>query len=805
MTALQDLRYALRGLARSPAFTAAAVLILALGIGANTAIFSVVDAVVLHPLPGVARPARLVDVTGETVSYPWYRSVREQTGGTFSGLAAWRQRPLHLSSGGAPARIDAEVVSANYFDVLGARPALGRFFVAADEASGEAIAVLGSRLWKTRFGGDPSVVGRTVVLNGAPFTVVGVAGEGFRGTAFGLAPDAWVPIGAWPRLATGAFRNLDLNGRSWSWLSVVGRLAPGISMPQAQAALDVAAHREAAAFPDHAPGRPFALRPTIRTAAGFGQSGDPVAFLATLAAAVAAALVIACANLANLLLARGAARQKEMAVRLALGATRSRLVRQLLTESVTLAVLGGAAGIAVASWSLALLVGMPMPGNGSLAPFEPSLDARALAFSTLLAVATGLFFGVLPAIQTSRRPPSPALKSSGASSRSFLRSALVAAQVALSLALLVGAGLLARSLQRALATDFGFQPRGVVLADVDLGLQGYDAGRADVFTNTLAERMRSAPGIEAVAWTALVPLSGGEWSDGFQIVGRPPDRSQEAGTNAVSADFFRTLRIPIAAGREFDDRLDGPRSPAPVIVNESMARRYWPGTSPIGARIQIHGAERTVIGVARDFRMTSLRDAPGPQAYFAIRSGEGAGLMRLTLLVRARDPRADPGRVVLAEIGRLDKSLPVSTPRSYASELGEQLVPQRLGAALLGAFGLLSLALAAVGIYSVISYSVARRTREIGVRMALGARPADVRALFVAQTARPVIAGLVAGLALVAAAGTVLRGFLYETSPSDPAAIAGAAALLLAGAIAAAWLPARRAARIDPIDALRQE
>ena len=803
MTFGQDLRYALRGLAKNPGFTAAAVLILALGIGANTAIFSVVDAVVLHPLPGVARPGALADVTGDVVSYPWYRSVRGETSATFSGLAAWRQRPLHLSSGGPPARIESEVVSGNYFDVLGARPALGRFFAEADEESGEAVAVLGARLWKTRFGGDPGIVGRPIVLNGTPFTVVGVAADGFRGTAFGLAPDVWVPIGAWPRLATGAFRNLDLQGRSWSWLSTFGRLAPGVSVGQAQAALDVAARREAAAFPDHAPSRSFALRPTIRTAAGFGQSGDPVVFLATLAAAVASALVIACANLANLLLARGAARQREIAVRQALGATRSRLIRQLLTESVLLAVLGGAAGIAVASWSLSLLVGMPMPGEGSLEPFAPALDGRALLFSTLLSVATGLVFGVLPAIQTSRRPPAPALKSSGAAPRSILRGALVAAQVALSLALLVGAGLLARSLQRALSADVGFQPRGVTLARIDLGLQGYDAKRADAFTSALAERVRSSPGVADTAWTALVPLSGGEWADSFQIVGRPPDRSQEASTNAVSAGFFRTLGIPLVAGRDFDERLDPPGSA--VVVNEAMAKRYWPGASPVGARIQIHGAERSVIGVARDFRMTSLRDAPVPQAFFPIRPGEGGALMPLTLLVRTRDPHADPARAVLAEIRGLDGTLPVSGPRSYASELGAQLVPQRLGAALLGVFGLLSVALAAIGIYSVISYSVARRTREIGVRMALGARPADVRALFVAQTARPVAAGLVAGLALGAAAGTALRGFLYETSPSDPPAIAAAAALLLAGALAAAWLPARRAARIDPMAALREE
>ena len=805
MTLLQDLRYAVRGLAKSPGFTAAAVLILALGIGANTAIFSVVDAVVLHPLPGVARPDGLVDVTGDVLSYPRYRALRDGTAATFSGLAAWRQRPLSLSSADAPARLQGAVVSANYFDVLGARPAHGRFFVPADEESGEALAVIGDRLWKTRFGADPALVGRTIVLNGAPFTVVGVAAEGFRGTAFGLAPDVWVPIGSWPRLATGPFRSLDLQGRSWSWLSVFGRTNPGVSTAQAQAALDLAVRRDVAAFPDDAPSRPFVLRPTVRVAAGFGQSGDPVVFLATLVGAVAAALLIACANLANLQLARAASRQKEIAVRQALGATRSRLVRQLLTESLALAVLGGGAGVLLAHWSLPLLLRMPLPGDASLSPFSPALDARALVFATLLSVATGLVFGILPALQASRRSAGPALKAAGPAiaGRSGLRSGLVAAQVALCLVLLVGAGLLARSLRQALSTDFGFQPRGVTLVDVDLGLQRYDAARAALFARTLRERLSDSPEVASAAWTALVPLSGGQWTDSFSIVGRPRPSGEklEADTNAVSTGFCRTLGIPLLAGREFDDRLDRPDSPPVALVNEAMARRYWPGESPVGARIEIHGAKRTVVGVTRDFRLTSFRERPGPQAYVPIEQGDALG--RLTLLVRGRAGAAD--RAVLAEIRRLDRTLPVVGPRSYESELSGQLVPQRLGTALLGLFGLLSLVLAAVGIYSVISYSVARRVREIGVRMALGAQPADVRSLFVTQTARPVVAGLLAGLALGAAAGFFLRGFLYETSPSDPAAFSGAAALLLACALAAAWLPARRATRIDPIAALRDE
>ncbi len=477
-TFVQDLRYAARTLARSPGFTIAAIVILALGIGANTAIFSLMDAVVLHPLPAVARPHALVDVGGQTASYPWYRSVRDATATSFEGLAAWRQREMSLSSGDAPSRVRGVVVSGNYFDVLGARPAAGRLLAPADETSGEALVVLGQGLWRSRFGSDPAIAGKTIQLNGSPFTVVGVAPAGLRGTGFGVAPDLWVPIGAWPHLATGEFRTLDLERRGWGWLTVFGRLKPGVSLAQAQASLDLAVQQEAAAFPDGDPGtEKRTLEPTLRNAAGFGQSGNPVGFLAMLVGAAGVALAIACANLANLLLARAAARRKEIAVRQALGASRGRLVRQLLTESVALGILGGAAGLVVASWSIGLITRMPLPGDFSFAVFAPALDARALGFSLLLSIGTGLAFGLIPALQTSGHAVSATLKSSGASvaPRSTARGALLVTQLSLCLLLLVGAGLLGRSLQSALAIDVGFQPRGLTLASVNLGLQRYES------------------------------------------------------------------------------------------------------------------------------------------------------------------------------------------------------------------------------------------------------------------------------------------------------------------------------------------
>ena len=806
---LQDLRYALRTLAKSPGFTAAAILILALGIGANTALFSVVDAVVLRPLPGVARPEALVDLSGATVSYPWYRSVRESTP-AFAGLAAWRQREMSLSGAGMAERIRGGIVSGNYFEVLGARAPLGRLFVPGDEESAEAIVVIGQKLWKTRFGSDPLIVGKPVLLNGVPFTVIGLAPEGFRGTAFGTTPELWVSIGAWPSLATGSFRSLDIHKRGWGWLTVFGRLKPGVSLPQAQAAVDVATRRELAAFPNDTPqDMRVVLQPTLRDAAGFGQSGDPVGFLALLFGAVAVVLAIACANLANLLLARAAARQREIAVRQALGADRSRLVRQLLTESVALAAMGGAAGVLVASWALELIVKMPLPGDFSLASLGPALDPRALGFSLLLSVSTGLAFGLLPALQASRTSVGTALKASSAigSPRSAARGVLVVAQVSLCLVLLVAAGLLGRSLQRALATDLGFQPRRLTLASVHPGLQRYDVARAGALLRDLPQRVAASPGVRAASWVSLVPLSGGQWVETFTIEGQPPpDKPPETEINVVGAGFFRTMEIPLVSGREFDDRLDREGAAPVVMINEAMARRYWPGQSPLGQRLNIAAEDRTVVGISRNFRTGSLRDDPVPQVYLPLSQGvPRAGLESVTLVVRGQSAATDVGAIVRNEVRKLDPTLPVYGLRSFDAELGGQLLAQRLGSSLLSLFGALSLALATVGIYAVVSYSVARRTREIGIRMALGARAADVRKLVVAQTAAPVLAGLGLGLLLGLAVARLLQGFLFGISTWDPVTFGAVVVLLALSGLAAAWLPARRASKIDPMAALRAD
>jgi len=750
-----------------------------------------------------------VDLTGGTVSYPWYQSVRESSR-AFDGLAGWRQRELVLSNGGVAERVLGAVVSGNYFQVLGAAPSRGRLLLPADETSGEAVTVIGEKLWRSRLGSDPAVVGKTIQVNGAPFVVVGVAANGFRGTAFGVAPDLWIPIGSWPRLATGRFASLDLQKRGWSWLSVFGRRNVDVSIAQVQSAVDVAVQQEKAAFPNDAPDDlRLRVRPTLADAAGFGESGNPVGFLAMLGAAVGLALAIACANLGNLLLARAEARRREIAVRQALGASRFRLLRQLLTESVALALLGGSAGLLVAGWALALAERLPLPGGVSFATFAPSLDPRAFVFALLVSVATGLAFGLLPALHASRGSVSSALKDAGGFGlrRSAVRSALVVAQVSLCLVLLVGAGLLGRSLQRALATDLGFEPKGLVLASVNPGLQRYETARAEAFLRELPRRVAGTPGIRGASWVSVVPLSGGQAVETFTIVGRPTPsgRRPEAEVNVLGGGFFRVMGIPLVSGREFDDDVDRSGGDAVVMINESMARKYWPGQSPLGAQIDV-GGPRTIVGVSRDFRTGSLSEAPVPQIYAPLSQMVAeAGLGPLTLVARVASPAIDPSAALRAEVRRIDASMPVYGIREYETEIAGQLLAQRLGSALLGLFGLLSLVLAAVGIYAVVSYSVARRTREIGIRMALGARSGDVRTLVLSQHAFPIAAGLTFGIALGAAAARLLRDFLFGVSPLDLPTFAAVSLVLAACGTAAAWLPARRAARVDPMTALRSD
>ncbi len=740
------------------------------------------------------------------MSYPQYRMLAAEARGTLR-VAASQVRTMSLTTVGDPQIVGGAVSSANYFDVLQARPALGRFFTAAEEEPGHDVVVLSHGLWTSRFGGDASLVGRTVRLNGVPFTVIGIAPEGYRGVKFGVYPDLWVTIGAMPRLATGGLARMNIQSRNWGWLSLFGRLEPGITRSGALATVSTILRRDAAVHGEDFDAAVWSLVPTATVAAGSGENPPLSRFFAILAAAVAAALLIASANLANLLLARAAARQREVAIRRALGASRRRLVGQMLAESVLLSLAGAAAGLLAASWALSALARVSLPEDLTLAVFRPGLGGREVAFALAVSLLTGVAFGLIPAIQASGGAIDSILRSTASTlaPRSLARGIFLGTQVAVCLALLACAGLLGRSIANALATDLGFQPGRVTLAQIRLGLQRYDVARGAAFVEELPRRLSANPGVRSVSWTGILPLSGEESIETFEAEGYTPGKGERPTVNvaAVGPGYFRTLQIPIADGREFGSG-DRGGTPPVAVVNEAMARRYWPGQSPIGRLLTID-MPRRIVGVVRDSRFASLSSVATPFAYGPILQFPTAVLDQQTLLVRADAEPAVVAGWIRAAIHELDPALPVTSLQPYGSVIAGRLLPQRAGAAILGLFGGLSLLLAAFGIYAVVSYAVAQRTREVGIRIALGASPAEVRGLVVRQSAAPIVAGLAAGLVLAAAAARLLAGFLYGVPAIDPISF-GAAMLVLAGSgLLAAFVPARRASRIDPIAAMRTD
>ncbi len=803
---LLSVRHAFRALRRAPGFTGAAILILGLGIGANTAIFSLMDAVLFRPLPAVGAPDALVTLKGESLSYPQYRTLAAEARGTLR-MAASQVRTMSLTTSGDPRLVGGALASANYFDVLEARPALGRFFTASEEEPGHDVVVLSHDLWKSRFGGDASIVGRAIRLNGIPFTVIGIAPDGYRGVQFGVYPDLWVTIGAMPRLATGGLARLDTQSRNWGWLKLFGRLEPGISPAGAAATVTTILGRDASAHGEKFKADIWSLVPTARVAAGAGDEPSPARLFGILAAAVAAALLIACANLANLMLARAAGRQREVAIRRALGASRGRLVAQMLTESVLLSLAGGAAGLLAASWALSALTRVNLPDDLTLALFRPGLGGREVAFALAVSVLTGVAFGLIPAVQASQAPIDSVLRSTASTlaPRSLARGIFLGTQVAVCLALLACAGLLGRSIANALAIDLGFQPGRVTLAKVRLGLQRYDAARGAAFVEELPRRLAEKPGVTSVSWTGILPLSGEESVETFEAEGYTPGAGEHPTIHVavVGSGYFRTLQIPLAAGREFgsDDRA----STQPVaVVNEAMVRRYWPGQSPIGRLLTID-TPRRIVGVVRDSRFESLSSSATPHAYAPTLQYPTAALDELTLLARTdADPAVAMGWIRTA-IHELDPAVPVTSLQPYGDVIAARLMPQRAGAAILGLFGGLSLLLAAFGIYAVVSYAVAQRTREVGIRIALGARPSEVRAMVVRQSAGPIAVGIAVGIALAAAAARLLGGFLYGVAPNDPVTFGAVTLVLALCGLVAAYIPARRASRIDPMAAIRTE
>ena len=809
-TFIADARYALRVLRKNPGFAAIAILTLALGIGANTAIFSVVYAVLLKPLPYPtpnqlvvvfdAKPQEGVDFTG--MSYPDFEGVRAQSG-VFTELAGNQEHDLTVTGRGEPFIADTAVVTAGLFDVLQAAPLLGRTFVPEDGRPGAApVVIVSEKLWRSRFGADPHLVGSSINLDKRSFTVIGIMRAGFHSPILVRNQDLWVPtpddpvFGGW------------MTRRSGHWLSVIGRLKPGVSIAQAQAELDGISHRLTAEFPKDDAGWSLRVAPLQSTIVG-----DERPALLLLLGAVALVLLIACANIANLLVSRATSRAKEMSMRIALGAGPGRIVRQLLTESAALGLLGGAGGTLLAYWGVRAL--------GSLLPSDLAkmqdirVDEWVLAFALLLSVAASFVFGLAPAlfaagsdVQKTLREGSGRAGAGG--NRQNARTTLAVAEIALAMVLLVGAGLLMRSFIAMTAVSPGFRSQQLVKAEVSLPQFQYSTAQQwAAFGDDLLARIQAEPGMRDAAIGLPLPLVHPFVNLGFEIEGSTaPPASQPRTANYVSAspEYFRVMGIPLLQGREFS-REDVASTPRVAIISEAMARMYFPNQNPIGKRI-IFGfpprgdVPREIIGVVGNVRDVELRQAPAAMMYVPFAQ---APLWGTVVVVRTNLNVAAVAEAIRRDAHAIDKDLPVTDIGAIPELVDATLSQPRFQTLLLGLFSGLALILAAVGIYGVISYSVIQRTHEIGIRMSLGAQPGQVLRLVMGQGARLVLAGILIGAAAALALTRFMRSLLFEVRSADPLTFVAIASLLALVALAACYIPARRAMRVDPMTALRYE
>ena len=829
--ARRDLRQATRLLLRNPIFALTAALSLAIGIGATTTIFTVANALLLRAPAGVADPDRLADIynveegnrfAGPMVPYPLYLDIPQHTT-SLDGVYAYQAevQPISLRVTGGAERIFSNIVTPNYFTVLGVSSAAGRLLTPGEgEGADAGVVVLSYRFWTRRFNADPGIVGQSLWLNSRAFTVVGVATEAFRGTSV-VAPDVWVPAAAAPLLSPGIL------SPSWMQVMIGARLKPGVSLKQAAAEVEVLGRTLYRKYPKIERLGRGEIRPGLGLASASPIPGNLRAlvagFLALLMGLVSMVLVIACANLAGVMLARASARRLEIAVRLAIGAGRGRLIRQLLTETMLLFVLGGAAGLLLARWMTSILVAwllpeFPVPVNLSL-----PLDGRVVAFTTGLSLVAALFSGLAPALQASKADVVSALKAEtqGPADRLRLRNAFVVAQVAFSILLVVAAGLLGRALERVSVTERGFDPRGVELASLDLSLAGYTEATGPAFTRALVDRVRDLPGVQAATLADQTPMPGViryMLGDGLTVPGVTPPNGQPffmASWTTVEPGYFATLRIPLVAGRDFSTA-DRAGEPAVVIIPEATARQLWPGQNAVGKYLVWQTGQRTgpsgparppknllVIGVAKDLNAATPHGENSPLAVYA--PLQQRYTPHLTILARVAD-----GRRIMSEIRALvqsmDPNLPILTARTLEEEITGPVETQlRVAASVSGSVGLVSLLLAAIGIYGVTAYVASRRTREIGIRLALGAQRADVLAMILRQGMVLVVIGAAVGLMLAAAASRLLIRLLFGVPPLDPVTFGGATLLFVIIGLAACYVPARRSTRIDPVVALRYE
>ncbi len=814
-TLIKDLRYGIRSLLKRPGFAAIAVITLALGIGANTAIFSLVNMVLLRSLPVdhaeqvVAVSLRAKGDSFNAFSYPNYIDFRDRNE-VLSGLLAYRFVPLSLSRGDNNERIWGYEVSGNYFDVLGVHAIKGRTFLPEEDRTrlSHPVAVVSYGCWQRRFGADPNLVGKDVLLNNHQFRIIGVAPEGFKGTEIVYTPEIWIPAAMLEWAEPGA---KYLDDRSAGNFFAVGRLKPGISTSQGEASLNLLALQLAKEYPDTNEGQSVRLGPP-----GFilpDLRGAVVSFTWVLMAAVGLVLLVTCTNLAGLLLARATDRRKEIAIRLAMGANRLRLIRQLLTESILLSVVGGAVGLWLALWMINVLLAFKPPVDFPLA-IDVSVDWRVLVFSFLVSVLTGAIFGLVPALQATRPSLVTALKDTaaqGGGRRSRMRSGLVVAQIALSLVLLICAGLVVRTLQQLQTMNPGFDPHNALTLSFDLGLQGYDKARGEQFYQQIVERVQSLPGVRTVAVTSYVPLSLNYNSGNIFVEGQPTERGANAPSAMVAAvgpKYFETMATPLAQGREFTDQ-DKRKSESVAIVNETFVRRLLPdaksSASALGRRFSFgnsSGPFLRIVGVAKDGKYFNISEEPRTFVWTPLAQGYfSTGI----LMVRTV---GDPQSMIPAvrnEVHSLDPNLPIFDVKTLTEHMGLALFPARVAAAVLGVFGIVALMLAAIGIYGVTSYSVAQRTREIGIRMALGAQLGDVLKLILTHGVKLTVLGVSFGLIGAYLATRAITSVLYGVSATDPLTFIFVSLLLTTVALVACYWPARRATKVDPLVALRYE
>ena len=811
---IQDVKYSVRFLLKNRGFTAVAILTLTLGIGANAAIFSLVNAVLVRPLP-VKDPDKLVEIftsssSGDPYSrssYPDYVDLREQKD-TFSGVIAYSNIPFNFSTGGEAERVNGAIVTGNYFSVLGVPTYLGRAFLEdEDQTPGtKPVAVISYRLWQSRFGGDSAISDKTVVLNGTKFNIVGVAPKGFKGTSLDYSADVWVPM-MMQTQATASRERLSL--RFARWLMVMGRLQPNVHPEQAQAAVTILGNQLQQTYARSNGSRNFTVKRANDVLIRPAARGKVVNFLLLLMAVAIIVLIITCFNVANFMLARASGRWKEMSIRLALGATRVRIIRQLLTESLLLALTGGVLGLLVASQSSYLFSLFNLEANQNLviSEVDVKLDYRVIGFTVLMSLLCGVIFGLAPALQTSKTEIMSSLKDETpikAFHKATLNKALIVSQLSLSLVLLIAATLFVRSLLNLQAIDPGFKTDNALLLSIDVAPQGYDAAKGQAFYTQLMPRIGGLGGVNSTTLAKVVPVSANRNRQTMRLPDSARTVTDEYDYNIVAPNYFKTMGIPFLLGRDFTDQ-DNEKAPGVAIINEELASTIWPDVNPIGKKFQLPGSnnrDTEVIGVVKNTKYLTLREDPIPYMYLPLLQEYDPAM---TLVVSGTGNPTSLLGGVRREIQQMDPNLPVFGVTTLKEHIGEVLSKDKMVASLVTAFGLLALLLVSLGTYGLMNHTVNQRLREMGIRMALGATARDVFLLVMKDVMKLAAIGIAIGLFGTFLLTRIMSTQFYEISPSDPITLFGASVILLLIAALATFLPAWKATRVEPVSALRYQ